>query len=75
MKKLRSNRMEKSTKWLIVGIISSIFNPVPTGLVLGYVIFTEPELKNVGKITILLSFLFTLIWLSFLIVPGGWMKI
>ncbi|WP_456474155.1 hypothetical protein [Candidatus Pyrohabitans sp.] len=63
--------MERVTKWLIVGIISSIFNPVPTGLVLGYVLFTEPELKNVGKITIAMSFVFMLIWFSFLIVPGG----
>ncbi len=59
--------MERATKWLIVGILSSIFNPVPTGLVLGYVLFTEPDLKNVGKITIVMSFLIMMIWLLFLI--------
>ncbi len=40
------------------GVISSIFNPVPTELVLDYELFTEPDLKNVGKTTIVMSFAF-----------------
>lgn len=45
----------KISKWEILGIIAAVFNPVPTGIVAGYVLYTEKKYKNTGAIVMIVS--------------------
>ena len=52
----------KLNKWIILGYIAAIFNSVPTGIVAGYVLYTEKKYKNHGAIVMIVSvFLFALL--------------
>ena len=44
-------------KWEILGIIAAIFDPIPTGIVAGYVLYTEKKFRKTGKILMLFSVL------------------
>lgn len=51
----------KIDKWLVLGYISMLFNPVPTGVIAGYVLFTEKKYKTHGIIIMIVAvFLFAL---------------
>ena len=51
----------KLNKWITLGYIAAIFNPIPTGIVAGYVLYTEKKYKNHGAIVMIVSvFLFAL---------------
>jgi len=41
-------------KWLACGIICGVLSP-PAGIVVGYCLYTEPDLKTEGKITLVIS--------------------
>ena len=45
----------KINKWLLLGYIATIFNPVPSGIVAGLVFFTEKKYKNHGAIMLIVS--------------------
>ena len=59
--------MEKNTKYWILAIAPAIFNSVPSGLVVGAVLYTIPDTKRQGKIGLIVSivtFVVTLIGLT-----------
>ncbi len=37
-------------KWLWLGIVIALFNPIFAGLIIGAVYLSEPELRQAGKI-------------------------
>ena len=45
----------KINKWIILGYIAAIFNPIPTGLIAGYVLYTEKKYRNHGAIVMIVS--------------------
>jgi hypothetical protein len=47
--------MRKKTKWLIAGLVCAFFNPIPSGLLIGYCLYKERGLKKEGKITLIVS--------------------
>lgn len=52
----------KTNKWVILGYIAAIFNPIPTGIIAGYFLYTEKKYKNHGAIVMIVSvFLFALL--------------
>jgi hypothetical protein len=57
--------MKKSTKWGLVGLVAVLSNPIPTGIVLGHAMYTEPDLKSEGKIVISASIFLTIVYLIF----------
>ncbi len=57
-------------KWLILGIIIAILNPIFSGLIISFAFLTEPKLKREGKILLIISFVWAIV-LSYLI---QWLK-
>jgi len=45
-------------KWIIVGFLLVIFNPLPAGVIYGFALWREPATKVEGK----LIMIFSLIW-------------
>ncbi len=45
----------KINKWVILGYIAAIFNPIPTGLAAGYALYTEKAYKKHGAIIMIVS--------------------
>lgn len=50
-------------KWLLVGILVAVLNPIFAGLILGAAYLSEPDLKREGKIVAFIA----LIWGVFLL--------
>ncbi len=42
-------------KWNLIGYVASIFNPLPTGLVAGYYLYTDKSRKKAGRNVLLIS--------------------
>ena len=42
-------------KWNLIGYIAAIFNPLPTGLVAGYYLYTDKKYKGTGRNVLLIS--------------------
>lgn len=57
-------------KWLIIGIIIALLNPIFSGLVMAFGFLTEPKLRKEGKIILIISFVWAII-LAYLI---DWLK-
>jgi hypothetical protein len=57
-------------KWLIIGIIIVLLNPIFSGLVISFGFLTEPKLRTEGKILLVASFVWAII-LAYLI---NWVK-
>ncbi|MEK7565350.1 MAG: hypothetical protein AAB394_00200 [Patescibacteria group bacterium] len=55
-----------SKKWLYMGLVITILNPVFSGLILGAVYITEPGLKKYGRIILPITVIWGAIafWLS-----------
>lgn len=49
-------------KWFIIGIIIAILNPIFSGLVMAFGFLTEPKLRKEGKILVIISFVWVIIW-------------
>lgn len=47
-------------KWLWLGIVIALLNPILSGLVLGVVFWTEPELKREAKIVLAVAIIWGL---------------
>lgn len=62
-------------KWLWLGIVIALLNPVFSGLVLGFVFWTEPQLKKEGKIILAIAILWGLaaIYLSRWLISQGYL--
>jgi hypothetical protein len=45
----------KIDKWFFVGLVAAVFNPLPTGIIAGAVLYTEKKRKNQGVAVIVLS--------------------
>jgi hypothetical protein len=55
----------KIDKWILLGYIAAIFNPVPTGIIAGYILFTEKKYRNHGMIVMIVAvFLFVVMLLA-----------
>jgi len=51
----------KIDRWVFLGIVAAVFNPLPTGLIAGYILYKEKKYRNEGKIiTIVAIFLLAL---------------
>lgn len=44
-------------KWIIIGLLITIFNPLPAGLIYGLALWREPGMKKEGKLITMLSLL------------------
>ena len=51
-------------KWMIVGLLVVIFNPLPAGLIYGFSLWREPVFKNEGKLVMAFSLLWGAISLA-----------
>lgn len=69
---LKKEAIEISSKrkWLIIGIIIALLNPIFSGLVVSFGFITEPKLRKEGKIILVISFVWAII-LAYLI---EWLK-
>ena len=47
-------------KWLVIGIIIAILNPIFSGLVVSFGFLTEPKLRKEGKIILVISFVWAI---------------
>jgi len=56
-------------KWLWLGIIIALLNPILSGLVLGLAFWTEPELKREAKIILAVA----IIWGLITVYLSGWL--
>jgi len=57
--KINSDKLTISSKkkWLWLGIIVALINPIFAGLIMGAVYLSEPELKQAGKIVAAIAIL------------------
>lgn len=62
--------LSSKRKWLVIGIIIAILNPIFSGLVVAFGFLTEPKLRREGKIILVISFIWAII-LAYLI---DWLK-
>ena len=62
-----------SKKWLWVGVVISVLNPIFSGVILGSLYLTEPGLKKYGRIILLLAIAWGAVsfWLARKFVPAG----
>ena len=62
-------------KWLIIGIIIAIVNPVFSGLIISLAYLTEPKLRKQGKIILAISIVwaFVMAYLIELLNKGGYL--
>ncbi len=52
-------------KWLWLGIIIALLNPIFSGLIIGLAFWTEPELKKEAKIVLAIAVIWGIIALYF----------
>jgi glucose uptake protein GlcU len=45
----------KLDKWVFLGIVAAIFNPLPTGVIAGIILLREKKYKNEGIVVFVLS--------------------
>lgn len=63
-------------KWLVIGIIIAILNPIFSGLVVAFGFLTEQKLRKEGKIILVISFVWAIVlgylmnWLQ----KGGYLQ-
>ena len=59
----KKNAIEISSKqkWLVIGIIIAILNPIFSGLVVSFGFLTEPKLRKEGKIILVISFVWAIV--------------
>jgi len=62
-------------KWLWLGIIIALVNPILSGLVLGLAFWTEPDLKKEAKIILAVAILWGLVsvYLSSWLIQQGYL--
>lgn len=53
-------------KWMIVGLLITLANPIFAGLIYGLALWREPSLKKEGKLIIFLSLIWGAIQTSFI---------
>ncbi len=60
----KKDKVEISSKkkWLIIGIIIAILNPIFSGLVVSLGFLTEPKLRKEGKIVLVISLVWAVIF-------------
>ncbi|MFH1129371.1 MAG: hypothetical protein V1686_01385 [Patescibacteria group bacterium] len=57
-------------KWLILGILIALVNPIFAGLIISFGFITEPTLRKEGKIVLAVS----LVWSVILAMIMNWLK-
>ena len=59
----KKNAIEISSKqkWLVIGIIIAILNPIFSGLVVSFGFLTELKLRKEGKIILVISFVWAIV--------------
>lgn len=57
-------------KWLVLGIIIALVNPIFSGLIVSFGFLTEPTLRKQGKIVLVVS----LVWSVVLAIIMNWLK-
>lgn len=50
-------------KWILLSYIAAIFNPIPTGLLAGYILIKEKKYRKSGRNVLIICF----IWIAFLL--------
>lgn len=58
-------KLTSRKKWLWLGIIIALINPIFSGLILGLFFWTEPELKKEAKIILAISVIWGLMAVYF----------
>lgn len=53
-------------KWVIVGLLITLANPIFAGLIYGLALWREPSLKKEGKLIVFLSLIWGAIQTSFI---------
>jgi len=59
--KKNMTEISSKQKWLVIGIIIAILNPIFSGLVVAFGFLTEPKLRKEGKIILIISFVWAII--------------
>jgi len=59
--KKNATEISSKQKWLVIGIIIAILNPIFSGLVIAFGFLTEPRLRREGKIVLLISFVWAIL--------------
>jgi hypothetical protein len=59
--KKNSTEISSKQKWLVIGIIIAILNPIFSGLVVAFGFITEPKLRKEGKIILIVSFVWAIV--------------
>ncbi len=57
-------------KWLVLGIIIAILNPIFSGLIISLGFLTEPKLRKEGKIILVISVVWAIAWMFL----AGWLR-
>lgn len=57
-------------KWLVLGILIALVNPIFSGLIVSFGFLTEPTLRKEGKIVLVIS----LVWSVVLAMIMNWLK-
>jgi len=58
-------KLTSRKKWLWLGIIIALLNPIFSGLIIGLAFWTEPELKKEAKIVLAIAVIWGIIALYF----------
>ncbi len=58
-------RLVSRKKWLWLGIIVALLNPIFSGLIIGLAFWTEPELKKEAKVILAIAVIWGIIALYF----------
>jgi hypothetical protein len=59
--KKNSTEISSKQKWLVIGIVIAILNPIFSGLVVAFGFITEPKLRKEGKIVLIVSFVWAIV--------------
>ncbi len=64
------SEISSKRKWLILGILIALFNPIFSGLIISFGFLTEPTLRKEGKLVLIVS----LVWSVILAIIMNWLK-
>lgn len=56
-----ATEISSKRKWLIIGIIIALLNPIFSGLVVSFGFLTEPKFRKEGKIILIISFVWAIV--------------
>ena len=60
----------KINKWQVLGYVAAVFNPIPSGLIAGYCLYTEKKYGKTGRNVMITAIVWTALLLGISLLIG-----